>query len=186
MEHYYTTLFHQWFNYPELYTHMVNVASESAHFVEVGSWKGASAAYMAVEIINSGKKIKFDCIDTWKGSEEHNMLTPAQQEKLYIEFIKNIKPVSNVVNHYRIASSKAVEIYEDSTLDFVFIDAAHDYANVLFDIISWYPKVKKGGYIGGHDYHSDWPDVAKAVHSYFKNEKVLTNLNEHTWLYRKL
>ena len=32
-------------------------------FVEVGSWLGRSAAYMAVEIINSGKPIDFSCVD---------------------------------------------------------------------------------------------------------------------------
>jgi len=26
---------------------------------------------MAVEIANSGKDIKFDCVDTWGGSVEH-------------------------------------------------------------------------------------------------------------------
>ena len=39
--------------------------------MEVGSFLGKSAVFMAVEIINSGKRIKFDCIDHWKGSEEH-------------------------------------------------------------------------------------------------------------------
>ena len=42
-----------------------------AHFVEVGSYKGRSTSFMAVEIANSGKQIKFDCVDTWEGSPEH-------------------------------------------------------------------------------------------------------------------
>ena len=173
-----------WFTYPGLYKAVVEQAIDNSHFVEVGAWKGASAAYMAVEIINSGKNIKFDCIDNWRGPQDHNVLTLTQQEDLYIEFIKNIKPVSNIVNHYRTPSSKAVELYEDFSLDFVFIDAAHDYTNVLIDIISWYPKVKIGGRIGGHDYPS-WSGVVKAVNTYFKNKKVYVNPKEMTWLHRK-
>ena len=38
---------------------------DNAHFVEVGTWQGNSAAYMAVEILNSGKNIQFDVYDIW-------------------------------------------------------------------------------------------------------------------------
>ena len=49
----------------ELYALMVRNAPMQARFVEVGSWAGRSAAFMGVEILNSGKQIKFDCIDPW-------------------------------------------------------------------------------------------------------------------------
>ena len=38
---------------------------------------------MAVEIINSNKNIKFDCVDTWKGSIEHETYDVITEEKLY-------------------------------------------------------------------------------------------------------
>lgn len=38
-----------------------------------------------------------------------------------------------------------------NNLDFVYIDGAHDYQNVKQDIENYYPKVKVGGIIGGHD-----------------------------------
>ena len=55
-----------------LYKKIVSRFDSGSHFVEVGAFLGQSAVYMAVEIINSGKNIKFDCIDHWEGSEEHN------------------------------------------------------------------------------------------------------------------
>lgn len=58
MEHFYKTLGENWFTYPTLYSNMVEKYPTNSHFVEVGTWKGMSAAYMAVEIINSGKDIK--------------------------------------------------------------------------------------------------------------------------------
>ena len=53
------------FSFKELYKEQVLKASDNAHFVEVGVYLGRSASYMAVEIANSGKDIKFDCVDTW-------------------------------------------------------------------------------------------------------------------------
>jgi len=49
-------------------------------------------------------------------------------------------------------------------LDLVYIDAAHDKENVMADIRSWWPKVRLGGMLCGHDYdHPDWPSVKEAV-----------------------
>lgn len=39
----------------------------------------------------------------------------------------------------------------DASLDFVFIDADHRYESCLVDCLAWLPKVKPGGWIGGHD-----------------------------------
>ena len=57
MEHFYYHIGENWFNYQDLYNQMVNYFPDGAHFVEVGSWKGRSSAFMAVEIINSNKKL---------------------------------------------------------------------------------------------------------------------------------
>ena len=51
MEHFYQSVGEEnWFDYQELYSSMVNHFCDGAHFVEVGSWKGRSAAFMGVEI----------------------------------------------------------------------------------------------------------------------------------------
>jgi hypothetical protein len=153
MEHFYTNI-QGWFDFQNHYTNMVNSAHDGAHFVEVGSWKGTSSAYMAVEIANSGKKIKFDCVDTWQGSDEqaHHQDHYVASNSLYEHFIENMKPAEGYYNPVRMTSVAAAELYEDGSLDFVFIDAGHKYEEVYADIVAWLPKVKKGGWIGGHDY----------------------------------
>lgn len=166
---------------------MIDNSSDGSHFVEVGSWKGRSAAFMAVEIHNSGKGIKFDCIDTWEGSEEHLDLSSQwfnselikNKDWLYSEFLKNIGPVKDLINPIRKTSLEAASMYEDESLDFVFIDAAHDYENVKQDILAWLPKVKKGGVIAGHDY-SSFPGVRQAVDEIF-NHKIVS---ETCWIYK--
>lgn len=49
----------------------------------------------------------------------------------------------------------------DGSLDFVFIDAGHDYPHVRSDILAWSPKVRVGGFITGHDHQ--WPSVRRAL-----------------------
>ena len=51
----------------------------------------------------------------------------------------------------------------DGSLDFVFIDADHSYEAVADDISCWRPKVRVGGWLGGHDYNRHFPGVIKAV-----------------------
>lgn len=57
----------------------------------------------------------------------------------------------------------AARAVEDASLDFVFIDADHSYESVKEDIEHWEPKVRKGGWVGGHDYNRQWPGVVRAV-----------------------
>ncbi|MAH48569.1 hypothetical protein CMI37_22280, partial [Candidatus Pacearchaeota archaeon] len=82
MEHFYEGI-HGWFNYQSLYTEIVNKYPSGSHFVEVGSWLGKSAAFMSVEIINSKKEIRFDCVDAWEYVQGeaalHNRI-PGEQE----------------------------------------------------------------------------------------------------------
>jgi hypothetical protein len=152
MEHFYQSV-PGWFDYPQLYDHAIELASDGAHFVEIGSWKGMSAAYMSVAIINSGKKIRFDCVDWWQGSDGVMDDPDVVNGTLYDAFIANISPVRDVITPVRKISWEAAGDYEDSSLDLVFIDAEHDYDSVSKDIRSWLPKVKPGGIISGHDVH---------------------------------
>lgn len=182
MDHFYQdeSFGENWFNYQELYSKIVmECATDEAHFVEVGSWKGKSAAYMAVEILNSKKKIKFDCVDTWLGSSEHVSDSYVVSDTLYELFLNNIKPVANLINAIRKPSVEAANLYKNDSLDFVFIDACHDYSCVLEDINAWLPKLKTNCIIAGHDIHH--PDVFNAVNDRLKNFTAEYNC----WIYRK-
>jgi Methyltransferase domain len=53
---------------------------------------------------------------------------------------------------WRTTSVEAAERIADGTLDFVYIDARHDYESVMEDLAAWFPKVRPGGLIAGHDY----------------------------------
>jgi hypothetical protein len=164
IKHYWQNI-HGWDDgIPPVYQNIVTQAEDGMHFVEVGAWKGRSSAFMAVEIANSEKKIQFDCVDTWKGDPNegsHMEDEHVKNDTLYEHFLENMKPVEGYYQAIRMPSVEAAKLYEDNSLDFVFIDGAHDYDNVTADIAAWLPKVKEGGIIGGHDWGH--PPVARAV-----------------------
>jgi len=51
----------------------------------------------------------------------------------------------------------------DESLDLVFIDATHEYKWVLSDLTHWYPKLKPGGVMLGHDYLTPEYTVRRAA-----------------------
>tara|TARA_A100001201_G_scaffold14618_6_gene17744 strand:- start:321 stop:983 length:663 start_codon:yes stop_codon:yes gene_type:complete len=175
MKHYYEDLEGWWGELDaSFYKKIVESSNNGSHFVEVGSFKGKSSSCMAEQIISSGKDIRLDCVDTWAGSEEHQKGGIAEDHNviagdLFQEFLKNTKRFSDVINPIRLPSKEASMLYDEESLDFVFIDAAHDMRNVLADVASWTPKVKKGGIMAGHDYGAGHIGVTDAVDLYFKD-----------------
>lgn len=203
MEHYYDKLEgQQWFNYTKLYKDMVEKCEDNSHFVEIGSWKGRSTCFMGVEICNSEKNIIFDCVDTFDGGSllsipkdcpdyDHVFDT---EDGLYNLFLENINPVKEYINVNRMTSEQASYLFENDSLDFVFIDAEHNYESVMHDMLHWYPKVKVGGYIGGHDYKGIFNGLTTAVGHFFSwNRKNIETIyttdkylgNEKCWLVKK-
>lgn len=172
-----------WFTYPNLYSRFVREIPDGGRMAEIGCWKGKSLSYLGVEVINSGKNIRIDAIDTWSMLDTENYHKTdvyVKSDTLYTLFISNIFPISSVVTPVRMKSLDASLKYADETFDVVFIDACHDYDCVKSDISAWFPKVKSGGYLAGHDY--SWCDgVKRAV-----DESVTPiEVTEGCWVYKK-
>ena len=177
MDHFYKNI-QGWFDYEELYTKIINDLLNNTHIVEIGAWKGSSTAYLAVEIINSGKSIKLDVIDTWKGSgdEPGHMTDPdiiKYNGDIFPLFMDNIYSVKHIINPIQSFSSDACKNYTDKSLDFIFLDASHSYESVKEDINNWLPKVKNGGVFAGHDWNpGSWPGVVQAVKDSFNEDQI--------------
>jgi len=181
MEHVYTDpkFEDNWFNYASVYKMIVEQAKDNSKFVEVGSWKGQSAAYMLVEIINSKKNIQLTSVDNWI------------DEIAYYKYIDNMTDFlknPNLYQYIRESSADGAAFFEDNSLDFVFIDACHLYECITLDINSWLPKVKKGGILAGHDYNLDDPTniehagVIKAIDELFPKDRI--TIKDTCWIYQ--
>lgn len=73
------------------------------------------------------------------------------------------------------------EMFEDASIDFVYIDALHDYESVKKDINGWYPKVRKGGILSGHDYTPTHQGVIDAVNEFCKEHSYELQLTGVDW-----
>jgi hypothetical protein len=181
MEHFYQNI-QGWFNYESIYDTAVQLAPDNAWFVEVGSWRGKSSCYLGVQIVNSGKQIRLDCVDTWLGSnEEAHVNDPAVLAgTLYHEFMANIEPF-DFIRPVSMTSMEAVKQYADNSLDFVLVDGSHEYQDVVDDITEWLKRLKPGAMLAGDDYA--WPGVKKAVDELLPDADIIGHLG--LWVYIK-
>lgn len=127
---------------------------KNGSYLEIGSWMGLSSIIVANSLLsnlNFGAKIY--CVDTWRGSEEHQEMPVIQQDKLFDTFLSNIEGagVSGFINPIRGASVEVASKFPSASLDMLFVDGDHSLEGCYADLVAWYPKLKPTGRILGHD-----------------------------------
>jgi FkbM family methyltransferase len=118
--------------------------------VELGTFKGG---YSRKIVSNWPGKLYM--VDVWRplSIEEYDDASNHQNHiDAYSEAMSEIKGYEDRAFMLRMKGIYASELFEDNSLDFVYIDANHTYEGVKEDIKYWYPKVKPGGLLLGHDY----------------------------------
>jgi len=80
---------------------------------------------------------------------------------IYPKFLERAKKYGNRIIVHKGWTHEVANKIDDHSLDFVFIDADHEYEACKRDIICWKPKVRKGGFLMGHDIQL--PGVLRAV-----------------------
>ena len=159
---------HGWFNMEKQYLYLLENTPENGTFVELGTWKGKSTTFLVTEMVNRNRKINFHAIDLFENdpniSDEKEINAYGKKFSILDEYRNNTAHLSAYYNTIVSDSSLAANQFEDQSVDTIFIDAGHTYNAVKSDILSWLPKIKKGGIISGHDYRESWKnDVIKAV-----------------------
>ena len=147
-----------WFDFENIYDLAIRrCGSKAARFVEIGSYKGRSTCYLAERIRETGVNASLDVVDTFAGDSVvgHGDLWP--------DFAGNLERAGlfSTLTAHRCLSVEGAKAFADQTLDFVYVDAAHDSDSVNRDLAAWWPKVRPGGLMAGHDY--PWPEVKDAV-----------------------
>jgi hypothetical protein len=116
-----------------------------------------------------------------------SMNLPQEEFDILNTFVlKRLKKFGNRFVNIRNFSDKAVEDIKES-LDFIYIDGDHSYKGVKKDLDIWFPKIKKGGIMSGHDYgHSSHQGVKKAVDEFFINKNLKIDiLGNEIWCVKK-
>lgn len=176
-----------YFNYPGLYDVIAQSMPTGAKLVEVGCLSGTSLCYLANKCREQGRRIQVTAVCLGIGVKD------GQPDKVYQGspgLLENIRACGceDVVNVLLTSSTRAAAMHADKSLDFVFIDAAHDYHSVKTDLQAWWPKIKAGGILAGHDYIGmGCPEVPKAVDEFFNVPDLSLACPEagSCWLKRK-
>ncbi|HDZ37826.1 MAG TPA: class I SAM-dependent methyltransferase [Marinobacter sp.] len=87
------------------------------------------------------------------------------QEDVYRLCMDSLKPYGDRVVVLRGWSHDMAQRIPDESLDYLYIDAGHDYQSVKQDLRDYYPKVRSnvGAIVAGHDYSNPDYGVKEAV-----------------------
>jgi hypothetical protein len=75
-----------------------------------------------------------------------------QHERFHEAARARLAPFGERSSIWRMMSTEAAPLIPRHSLDFVYLDARHDFASVLEDLDAWFDRVRPGGIIAGHDY----------------------------------
>jgi hypothetical protein len=168
---------------------------ESSVGVEVGVWEGK----MSEKLLAARPRLKLLMVDRW--------MPPAQDDSYFSsgsqialkpqEVYAQARTTATVRVALARAQGRAIICQTESLAaselvaetgpqpDWVFLDADHSFAGVASDITAWWPLVRSGGWIGGHDWdHPEQGQVKEAVLAFFAASEIQLDANR-TWFVRK-
>ena len=161
-----------WFSYDKFYDNIVEKLPNNSNIVEVGTWMGKSTNYLLSRLKEGVKKVNLTVVDTFKGNGDsiQSKTLELYGGDLFTEFSDNAVMFDNYddFNIIKDKSTHAKDSFVNNSLDFVYLDANHNYQQLIDDIDSWFYKVKPGSIIAGDDYGTNiFGDVTNAVNDYF-------------------
>ena len=117
-----------------------------------GAELGVLRGVYALQLLRSWKSCeKFYLIDCWKSQSNYSdYANNDNHEENYNITLRNLHPFLDKIEVLRMLTSEAAKVIKDSSLDFVYIDARHDYCGVKADINYYWPKIRPGGIMAGH------------------------------------
>lgn len=115
-------------------------------------------------------RAEFSCVfldrwqgHTWWGVDPYEVHHERKYDREF-EFLVAANSLSRHSNRARLLRERSVTAsgrFRKGDLDFIYIDAAHDYDSVLGDLTAWWPIVSEPGILAGHDF--DDQDVHEGV-----------------------
>ena len=157
----------------------VNVITltRSLTMYEIGSYAGESAEIFAENF----KKIY--CVDPWEHGYDDERDWASHNNGKIVEdaFDARVSKYDNVVKR-KISSIDCSKEVRDNSIDLVYIDGNHTYEAILEDIKAWYPKIRTGGFLSGHDYYSERTRRAIRDNGF---DTIDQSFSDHSWVIRK-
>jgi hypothetical protein len=163
-----------WFQWRDAQQEAVAHFADHSRFVEVGCYLGRSVCSLAELVMAERRSIEVVGVDTCRGSgpegrgntDAHGPAVRHGDGTVAGSLHRNIVSCgfADKVRLLICDSISAAEFFTDESVQWVHLDARHDYESVLADIAAWRPKVSHGGWLSGDDFdEGQWPGVVGAV-----------------------
>jgi len=171
-------------DYHSLYDAMVLEARTGDILVEVGSLYGHSLCYLGLKAKEAEKRLKVYSVDLGIGvSEDHS--EDFTDTSILLQNVRSAG-VSDIVKCLSMDTIDGSKLFADNSLQFVFLDSGHDRDTIRTELQNWWPKIKPGGYLAGHDYnHPHHPAVCQEVDSFFHGGAMFSPIPS-VWIKRKV
>lgn len=152
-------------NHSEMLNHILhkfNIIKTKKKELTLGAEIGVRHGITTRYLLDGNPNLQLTLVDPFAPYQdvEHNY-TQAEQDEICNAFEGSLKTYHNYTFYRKTSLEAAAEHAEKNlSFDFVFIDACHTYVNCKSDIEAWWPLVKVGGILCGHDYSMDGVKLA--------------------------
>ena len=168
--------------------------------LELGVWKGKTSKLFnnltkELHLVDSWSPIPYRTTSEWESYEtyleRYSSLTGSKDEESFFKYydevyeqVKNdFKDDASVIIHRMTTEDFFVHANKNNIkVDWVYIDASHDYQECYRDLMNCLEIVNDNGIIFGDDYHDRCKGVIKAVNEFVNNyNKKLQLLNSNQY-----
>lgn len=174
------------FNDRDNFGHFLNERGLLGKAVEVGTDRGIFAR----KFLETWKGSCLYCVDNYASHyDPADTTSQGDREEDYTAAIENLQEFTNRRFLCKLSSLETAKVVDDETIDFVYVDACHQYESVKQDLELWWPKLRSGGILAGHDIvcpgaeHGGWgltvqPAVFKFADMYSPTVYLVVESNE--------
>ena len=126
---------------------------------------GVHAGIYAANFLSLWRGRRYFLVDPWLPQSrdvymDSSNLDGAAFNQIYETAKERVALHKDRVVFFRMFSDEAAAMVPEESLDFVYIDARHDYHSVIADMRAWWPKVKRGAVFAGHDFQMEMVRLA--------------------------
>ncbi len=180
-----------------LISHQCLKRSPNVVGVELGVYRGDLSA----AILSTFPTLHLHLVDKWTqvdknsdyyktgdGAAKHSQDEHLNNKLRTLEQIEPFKERATIWHCSGVeAAREMLSKLDKEFLDFIFIDAEHTKKAVIEDIMTWWPLIKRGGIISGHDYCPNrWPEIKEAIDEFVQRSNLSLNLGRGTvWWFIK-
>jgi len=191
-----------WFDFQDVYDEAVETAPYGSILVEVGSFWGQSAIYLAEAARIANKKLCVYAVDKWtlRPNNDPSMFDPSRAAdhveprihaqfhnhtfEAFAHFVEESGLSPDPLRILRMDSLEAAVILRHfrSTIHFVYLDGDHEYDHVIQELRMWDPGELR--LFAGHDYTEEFHGVVQAVTEYFLPKRRKVDIQGRSWIVR--